>query len=590
MRDIGPGYPVTKHLRPSIDRAHMRLFVALAAMLCLPSFLPAADSKPAKRPNIVLILADDMGYADLGCYGSEIHTPNIDRMAGQGVRWKQFYNDGRCCPTRASLLTGLYSHQAGVGHMIEDRGSPAYHGELNDRCVTLAEALRPAGYRCDMVGKWHVVHIRITGKEQVNHHNNDPFWFSKTNWPIQRGFESYYGTIIGVDDYFDPFALTSGNDPIETAPPKGFYYTDAIAAHAADRITASASADSPFFLYVAFTAPHWPLQAPPAEIEKYKDTYIGGWDKLHLTRHAKELELGMADRQWALPPREPEARPWDSASDHAWQARRMAVYAAQIDRLDQGVGRILQALDDAKITDNTLVIFLSDNGGCQEEVQPGWFDVCSATRDGRPVRVGDGPRQRQGAMPGSEEVYQSYGPSWASASNTPFRRYKHFAHEGGISTPFIARWPAAIHEHGAIRNEMGHVIDFMPTFLDLAGGTYPKALRGQAITPEQGTSLVAALTGQPHEPHPPLFWEHEANRAARIGDWKLVAQHNQPWELYDMVADRTEVHDLSKQMPDKVHELELDYQRWADRVGVKPWPQPEVRNIRSSQEQTKPGN
>ncbi|HXE54669.1 MAG TPA: arylsulfatase [Tepidisphaeraceae bacterium] len=553
------------------------LLLALFSICCLPSQLRAADAKPAPRPNIVLIMADDMGYSDLGCYGSEIHTPNIDHLASQGVRWTQFYNCGRCCPTRASLLTGLYSHQAGVGQMIEDRGSPAYRGELNDQCVTLAEALRLAGYRCDMVGKWHVVHIRITGKEQVNHHNNDPFWFNKDNWPANRGFQSYYGTIIGVDDYFDPFTLTEGLTPIESAPPKGFYYTDAIADHAVGRIESDATANQPFFLYVAFTAPHWPLQAPPEDIEKYKDAYKEGWDKLHLTRHAKEVELGIVDPKWQLPPREPEARAWDAAPDHEWHARRMAVYAAQIDRLDQGVGRILKAIDDANIAENTLVIFLSDNGGCQEEVQPSWFDVCSATRDGRPVRVGDGPRQRDGAMPGPETVYQSYGPSWASASNTPFRRYKHFAHEGGISTPFIARWPAAIHERGTIRNETGHIIDLMPTFLALAGGAYPKTFHGHPITPEQGISLVRALTGEAHEPHPPLFWEHEGNRAVRVGDWKLVAQNKKRWELYDIVADRTETHDRSKQMPQKVQELEQEYQAWADRVGVKPWPQPEVR-------------
>src|SRR6185312_1165342 len=380
------------------------LLLALFSICCLPSQLRAADAKPAPRPNIVLIMADDMGYSDLGCYGSEIHTPNIDHLASQGVRWTQFYNCGRCCPTRASLLTGLYSHQAGVGQMIEDRGSPAYRGELNDQCVTLAEALRLAGYRCDMVGKWHVVHIRITGKEQVNHHNNDPFWFNKDNWPANRGFQSYYGTIIGVDDYFDPFTLTEGLTPIESAPPKGFYYTDAIADHAVGRIESDATANQPFFLYVAFTAPHWPLQAPPEDIEKYKDAYKEGWDKLHLTRHAKEVELGIVDPKCQLPPREPEARAWDAAPDHEWHARRMAVYAAQIDRLDQGVGRILKAIDDANIAENTLVIFLSDNGGCQEEVQPSWFDVCSATRDGRPVRVGDGPRQRDGAMPGPETV------------------------------------------------------------------------------------------------------------------------------------------------------------------------------------------
>ena len=536
----------------------------------------------AARPNIILILADDMGFSDLGCYGSEIRTPNLDRLASQGVRWTQFYNTGRCCPTRASLLTGLYPHQAGVGHMIENEGSPAYHGEINDRCVTLAEALTPAGYRCDMVGKWHLVHMRITGKEQVNHRNTDPFWFDKSDWPMQRGFESYYGTIIGVGDYFDPFTLTQGNDTVESAPPAGFYYTDAITDHAVSRVAEDAKANKPFFLYVAYTAPHWPLHARPDDIEKYKDTYRIGWDELRSRRYAREKELGIIDPKWELSPREREVRPWEKAIDPDWQARRMAVYAAQIDRLDQGVGRILKAIDDAHVSDNTLVLFLSDNGACQEEVEPNWFDVTTATRDGRPVRVGDRPKQRQGSMPGPEEVYQSYGFGWANASNTPFRRYKHFAHEGGIATPFIARWPAAIHERGAIHNEIGHVMDLMPTLLDLAGGKYPASFHDRAITPAQGISLAAALRGEPHAPHPPLFWEHEGNRAVRVGNWKLVAEHNKPWELYDLAADRSETHDLAKQLPEKVNELEREYQQWADRVGVRPWPSDSPRTQKST--------
>ena len=562
--------------------ARVSFGILAAAGCCL--FLAecgATDAPPARRPNIVLILADDMGFSDLGCYGSEIHTPHIDHLAAQGVRFTQFYNTGRCCPTRASLLTGLYAHQAGMGHMIEDRGSPAYRGEINDRCVTLAEALKPAGYRVDMVGKWHLVHMRLTGKKQVNHRNTDAFWFNKTNWPMQRGFESYYGTIIGVGDYFDPFTLTNGNDPITAAPPAGFYYTDAITDHAVARIAANAAADRPFFLYVAYTAPHWPLQAPPEDIEKYKDAYKIGWDELRRRRRAQQIKLGLIDPRWELPPREPEARDWKKAPDHDWQARRMAVYAAQIDRLDQGVGRILKALDDAKAADNTLVLFLSDNGGCNEDVEPGWFDVTTATRDGRPVRVGNKPNQRRDSMPGPEEVYQSYGSGWANASNTPFRRYKHFAHEGGIAAPFIARWPAVIRERGAIRNEVGHVIDLMPTLLDLAGGSYPKTFHNHAVTPTEGVSLAAALRNKPHDPHPPLFWEHEGNRAVRVGKWKLVAMNHKPWELYDMLADRSETHDLSAAMPKKVQELEKEYQHWADRVGVLPWPQPERKHASS---------
>lgn len=550
---------------------HLRtwaLLVAAWGFLSPPS--PAAP--PARRPNVVLILADDLGFADLGCYGSEIHTPNLDRLASQGVRWTQFYNCGRCCPTRAALLTGLYPHQAGVGHMIQDRGMPAYRGELNDRCVTLAEALKPAGYQCDMVGKWHLVHMRVTGKDQINHQNADPFWFDKTNWPLQRGFDTYFGTLIGVGDYFDPFTLTRGNDPITAAPPADFYYTDALTEEAVRRITADARADRPFFLYVAYTAPHWPLHALPEDIAKYKDTYRIGWDELRRRRQRKQIELGVVDRRWQLPPREPEARAWDAAPDHDWQARRMAVYAAQIDRLDQGVGRILRALDEAKVADDTLVLFLSDNGGCQEDVQPGWFDVTTATRAGRPVRVGNQPGQRQGALPGPQEVYQSYGPSWANASNTPFRRYKHFAHEGGIATPFIARWPAGIPDRGTIRPEVGHVIDLMPTLLELAGGSYPATFRGRPVTPAQGVSLLAALRGRPHEAHPTLYWEHEGNRAVRAGDWKLVAQHGKPWELYDLAADRSEMHNLAGKQPERVRELERAYQQWADRVGVQPWP------------------
>lgn len=529
----------------------------------------ASRNLASPRPNIVLILADDMGFSDLGCYGSEIATPNIDHLAAEGVRFTEFYNTGRCCPTRAALMTGLYSHQAGVGQMIEDQGWPGYRGELNDRCVTLAEVLGAAGYRTDMVGKWHMVHMRITGKLQINHQNQDPFWFNKENWPIQRGFASYFGTIIGVDDYFDPFTLTEGNTPVQNVPP-GFYYTDSIAEHAAARITGNAKSNQPYFLYVAFTAPHWPLQAEPEDIAKYENNYVKGWDALREKRYQREKQLGVIDPKWKLSPRDAEAPAWDGMPNKGWDAHRMAVYAAQIDRLDQGVGKIVRAIDDSGAANNTVVIFLSDNGGCAEKVQSGWFDVCSETRDGQPVHVGNDPDY----LAGPETVYESYGPGWANASNTPFRRYKHFAHEGGIATPFVVRWPAQIHKAGVILHEEGHVIDLMPTFLDLAGGTYPSEFRGHQITPAQGQSLVAALCSRRHLPHQPMYWEHEGNRAIRIGKWKLVAINQAPWELYDMDADRSETRDLAAEMPGKVKELAAEYQAWADRVGVKPWPVP----------------
>jgi arylsulfatase len=527
------------------------------------------SAEPPARPNIVLVLADDMGFSDVGCYGSEIATPHIDRLAAEGVRFTQFYNTGRCCPTRASLLTGLYAHQAGVGQMIEDRGWPAYRGEINDHCITLAEALGAAGYRTDMVGKWHLVHMRITGKPQINHQNQDRFWFDKNNWPTQRGFDSFFGTIIGVGDYFDPFTLTENGDPVATVPP-GFYYTDAIADRAAQRVAENAKAAKPFFLYVAFTAPHWPLQALPEDIAKYEGAYAIGWDQLRVRRHEREVKLGIVDPRWQLSPRDAEARAWDQTPNHSWDSHRMAVYAAQIDRLDRGVGKILRALDDSGAADNTVVIFLSDNGGCAEKVQPDWFDVNSATRDGRQVHVGNDPA----FLAGSETVFQSYGPGWANASNTPFRRYKHFAHEGGIATPFVVRWPAGISRRGAILNERGHVIDLMPTLLDLAGGEYPRRFNGHAINPEEGQSLVSALLSRPHTPRGPLFWEHEGNRAVRVGNWKLVAERDKPWELYDMDADRTETHNLATDHPAKLKELEALYQQWAERVGVQPWPTP----------------
>ncbi len=485
------------------------------------------------------------------------------------------------------MLTGLYSHQAGVGQMIEDRGWPAYRGEINDRCVTLAEALGAAGYRTDMVGKWHLVHMRITGKRQINHQNQEPFWFDKNNWPRQRGFDSFFGTIIGVGDYFDPFTLTEDNVPLANVPP-GFYYTDAIAERAAERIAEDtrsagkgvksesepgpAAGRQPFFLYVAFTAPHWPLQAMPEDIARYENTYAIGWDELRKRRHEQQIKLGIVNPGWALSPRDAEARAWDQTPNKAWDAHRMAVYAAQIDRLDQGVGKIVKAIDGSGAADNTLVIFLSDNGGCAEKVQADWFDVTTETRDGRKVRVGNNPA----FLAGPETVFQSYGPGWANASNTPLRRYKHFAHEGGIATPFVARWPAAITRHGEILNERGHVIDLMPTFLELAGAAYPRQFNGHAIDAEEGQSLVPALLSRPHADRGPMFWEHEGNRAVRVGNWKLVAENKKPWELYDMSADRTETHDLAAQRPEKVKELEAIYQQWADRVGVQPWPTPKA--------------
>jgi arylsulfatase A-like enzyme len=526
----------------------IRLLAALLALCTLAGLLHAAP--PPTRPNIVLILADDLGFSDLGCYGSEIATPNLDRLAARGLRFTQFYNTARCCPTRASLLTGLYPHQAGVGHMVEALGSPAYRGDLNRRCLTIAEALRPAGYRTRMAGKWHVT----------------PFSKDKHNWPLQRGFEHFFGIIASVRSYYDPPTLTRDNQPAE--PGKDFYLTDAISDQAAAWVGELAKQKEPFFLYVAYTAPHWPMQAPPEEIAKYRDKYRDGWDALRKQRHQRQIELGLVERRWALTPRDAEAPAWADAADKDWQARRMAVYAAMIDRMDQGVGRILKQLEDSGQEENTLILFLSDNGGCAEEIPAGWRGRMfpERTRDGRPTRVGNDPS----VLPGPADVFQSYGLPWANASNTPFRLYKHWVHEGGIATPLIVSWPAVIKE-GAITHQPGHVIDLLPTCLDVAGVPYPKTFKEQELLPPEGKSLLPVLQGKTRGGHEALFWEHEGNRAVRQGKWKLVSRFPGGWELYDLEADRTELHDLAGRHPDVVKGLLDSYDKWAARVGVQPW-------------------
>lgn len=543
----------------------------------------AAQTAPVRRPNVIILLADDMGFSDPGCYGGEIHTPHIDQLAADGVRFTQFYNMARCCPTRAALLTGLYPHQAGIGAMNQDLGKPAYQGELNDRCVTIAEALRDGGYHTGMAGKWHLCHLSISpggpaAKRQINFEAESNISPSKQNWPCKRGFEEHWGTIPGVDNYYDPYGLVHNEQTIRPEG-KDFYYTDFITDHAlemVDQFSGDKSA-KPFFLYVAYTAPHWPMQAREQDVERYKETYSFGWDKIREARFERQVKLGLVDREWGLSPRATMGglsqgasvmSAWEDAPDKAWQARRMAVYAAMIECMDRGIGRIMDKLKDRGIDRNTLVLFLSDNGGCAENVQPGWYDVPGKTRDGRPIHVGNDPK----FMPGPEEVYQSYGPAWANASNTPFRRFKHWTEEGGISTPFIARWPDGLKTPGRIeRATVGDVIDLMPTILDLAGVAFPKPHNGHDVLPPEGKSLLPALTGGTID-RGPLFWEHEGNRAVRLADWKLVAGHREKWQLYNLATDRTELNDLASGHPDKVAELTAMYETWAKRCGVEPWP------------------
>ena len=581
-------------------RAAIGLAVALAVTACTGTPRTAtgqAMSTPSaaqqtthpQRPNVIIILVDDMGFSDLGCYGSEIHTPNIDALAKDGVRFTQFYNNARCCPTRASLLTGLYPHQAGIGAMNQDLHRPGYEGELNDKCVTMAEVLHDAGYRTAAVGKWHMANLTISTpgtadvKAIVSYQKDVPLSPTTRAWPNSRGFDEHVGTIAGVEDYYDPYSLVVNGKPTTPAELgiRDFYYTDFITDRSADFIDRFSKEGKPFFMYVAYTAPHWPMQAREEDIARYADTYKVGWDKIREARLAKQKELGILPNDEPLSPSPPNKKrwsdgdsvvgPWEEAPAKDWQARRMAVYAAMIESMDRGVGEITEHLRAAGIEKNTVVIFLSDNGGCAENVQQGWYDIPNTTRDGQPIAVGNDSSK----MPGPETVYQSYGPAWANVSNTPFRRFKHFTEEGGISAPIIVRWPGKLEANRIEKQQVGHVIDLMPTVLDIAGASYPKTRNEHAITPEEGKSLLPTLEGGATIEREPLFWEHEGNRAVRLGLWKLLAADGEDWQLYDVVNDRTESKNRINDEPAIAAKLKTLYEDWSKRCGVQPWP---IRN------------
>ena len=514
----------------------------------------------AARPNIILIMADDMGYSDIGCFGSEIATPNLDALAAGGMRFSQFYNYARCCPTRAALLTGLAPHEAGIGHMSVALGPPQYQGYLNRSCVTLAEALKPAGYSTYMAGKWHVGgdYPCSTWRDVIPSIGDDSH-----PTPRQRGFDRFYGILAGSGNFFDPHSLMRDDEICDIEYP-GYYFTDAIAENAAAFVSEH-SGENPYLLYASFTAPHWPLHALEEDIERYRGRYRIGWDELRRRRHEELNGMGILSETWDITPRDPIAPAWEDVSDKDWEDARMAVYAAQVDRMDQGIGKILDAVRASGQWDNTLIMFLSDNGGCAEMLrEDGIPDTAPArTRDGRAVKSGNVP----GLMPGPESTYMSYDLPWANASCSPFRLYKHYTHEGGIATPFVAHWPDVI-EPGSIGHQPAWVGDFMPTFLAAAGQQYPSEYDGNAITPVRGESFLPALSGQSIDRERPIIIEHENNCAVRDGDWKLVNRHPGGWELYDMAADRTELCDLSETSPAVRGRLERAYSQWAQDVGV----------------------
>src|SRR5665213_3158629 len=518
------------------------------------------------RPNIIFILADDMGYSDIGCYGSEVETPNLNALAENGLRFSSFYNNPRCCPSRASLLTGLYSHQVGFALMADNYGessAPAYEGDLSPNCVTLAEALRPSGYRTAMTGKWHLTPPEIE---------------SKHNWPMQRGFDRFFGTIAGACSYYDPATLTDGNERVRAG--KGFYYTDAIGDHAVKYIDefTSAAEQKPFFLYAAFTAPHWPLQAPENVINKYIERFTVGWDQIRADRHRRQIEMGLLSEKWQMSERDLRVPPWPLGAHKEWEVRRMAAYAAQIECLDQNVGKIVAKLKETGSFENTLILFMSDNGGNLEELgNPGPLArtpifIPHETADGRLVHVGNDPA----IMPGGADTYQSIGIPWGNVANTPFRMYKHYAQEGGISTPFIAHWPMGIQlGKNAITHQVAHETDVMSTLLDLAHANYPKERDSNPIPPTVGTTLVPVFSDRKRAERT-YFWEHEGNAAVRMGKWKLVSEFPEYWQLFDMELDRTELHNLADQYPDRVRQMAAAYEEWAKAVGVEPWPTPHM--------------
>ena len=507
------------------------------SLLLLFSFVISlfATASAADRPNIILIMVDDMGWSDIGCYGSEIETPNIDRLAGEGLLFTQFYNNAKCTTTRASLITGLYPRNGGRGQ----------HQLITKQMLTLGEAMRYAGYKTGISGKWH------NGSTEGTR-------------PFDRGFDEAYGLWDGACNFFNPKipdpkfkggrVRTFGHNDrfLEFDDfPEDYYTTDAFTDHAIETIKNHAASGQPFFHYLPYNAPHYPLHAKPKDIAKYKGKYAEGWDILRQKRLARQKELGLVDERWEVVDRDDRAEAWEQAKtiDENWQQLRMEVYAAMIDSVDQNIGRLLVALDELAVADDTLILFLADNGGCAET--PG----------------GNDPKQ----VPGPKEYYSHVGPGWATASNTPFRRYKQYCHEGGIATPLVARWPKTI-KPGSRSDQVGHIIDLLPTFLDMARADYPgkHPVFGESTIPVDGISLLPVLQGKQRKPHDYLYWHWSTNRAVRQGDWKLAwDKHARTWELYDLATDRTEAYDLASQHPRFVSNLTEKWNAWARKTGVR---------------------
>ena len=483
-----------------------------SAVICSVSSALGAES----RPNVVIIVCDDMGFSDLGCYGGEIETPNLDRLAASGLRFTDFHNNAKCSETRASILTGLWHQQS------KNLKLPGH--------VTVAEVLREAGYRTLMSGKWHVA-----------------------STPPQRGFDRYFGFLSGAINFFTGLDWQTGEnlmrlDDREFQAGDGFYSTDAFTDYAIQFLDEASGTGKPFFLYLAHNAPHFPLHALPEDIAKYKGRYRVGWDVIRRQRHRRLAELGVIDDTWRLSPRDPKVEAWEALTPEqsAFLEPMMEVYAAMVDRLDQNIGRLVKHLESMGQLDNTLILFFSDNGAC--------------------------PYQRMrspGVAPGPANSDIAYDARWANMCNSPLRLYKQYAHEGGSLTPMIAHWPRGIADRGAFRSFPSHLVDLMPTVVELAGADYPRQVDGQSILPMEGVSLLPALRGEVTQREKPIFWEFSGNHAIRDGNWKLVAERGKEWELYDVSRDRTETDNLASQQPERVRKLASQYDQWATRTGAR---------------------
>lgn len=551
-------------------------------VLVLTCLLAACQWAGAKQPNILVILADDLGYSDLGCYGGEIPTPNIDKLAANGVRFTQLYNSARCCPSRASLMTGLYPSQAGIGDFTTGRPDPkrgpGYLGRLNDQCVSMAELLKPAGYQCYYVGKWHM-HPQ-TG-------------------PIARGFDEFYGYIDGyAQDQWDPSAyerLPEGRKKEIDPPPADFYATDVFNEYALQFVRDGQQSDKPWLLFLGHSSPHFPVQAPKERADKYYETYLRGWDVLREERFERMKKLGIVDGdRWQLSPRSLVPVDRDDIANHysgqpnpAWDeldearqrdlARRMAVFAAMVEGVDNGVGRLVDHLEQTGELDTTFIIFLSDNGACYEW---GPFGFDGPSRRGDTI-LHKGEELQNIGQPGT---HQSYGSGWANLGNTPFRMYKHFTNEGGISTPCIVHWPAGIDHPNAWVRDPAHVMDVWPTLAEVGGAEPVEQLHGNRVSPPEGVSLVPALQGEKLADRT-IGFDHQGAHALRQGDWKIVWSKRMPhvveWELYNLAEDRCEMNDLADKYPERLRQMVTDWESWARRVNVI-WESPKDQKLSQS--------